>query len=421
MILAVYRGLTTLAAPALRLMLRRRVARGKEIADRLPERRGIDPTPRPAGRLLWLHAASVGETVSLLPVLATLPADLAILLTTGTVTSAALLERRLPELGLADRVRHRFVPLDVPRWVARFLDHWRPDAAALVESEIWPNLITACAARRIPLALVNARLSPSSAANWARLPGLARTLFGSFDRVLAQSAADAARLNALGAPASSVTGNLKYAAPPLPAGPAELARLTTLLAARPAWLAASTHPGEDAPIRAVHERLAPHYPGLLTIIVPRHPERGPDVAAAMAGLPVTRRALGEDPPPTAGIYIADTLGELGLFYRLAPIAFVGRSLGAAGGQNPLEPARLGAAVAVGPAVHNFADIVPALAAAGALTQVPDADALAAFVTRMLDDPAARAAMGEAGRAASAPLTDLPERIAAALVGMIGGS
>ncbi len=420
MILAVYRGLTTLAAPALRLMLRRRVARGKEIADRLPERRGIDPTPRPAGRLLWLHAASVGETVSLLPVLATLPADLAILLTTGTVTSAALLERRLPELGLADRVRHRFVPLDVPRWVARFLDHWRPDAAALVESEIWPNLITACAARRIPLALVNARLSPSSAANWARLPGLARTLFGSFDRVLAQSAADAARLNALGAPASSVTGNLKYAAPPLPAGPAELARLTTLLAARPAWLAASTHPGEDAPIRAVHERLAPHYPGLLTIIVPRHPERGPDVAAAMAGLPVTRRALGEDPPPTAGIYIADTLGELGLFYRLAPIAFVGRSLGAAGGQNPLEPARLGAAVAVGPAVHNFADIVPALAAAGALTQVPDADALAAFVARMLDDPAARAAMGEAGRAASAPLTDLPERIAAALVGMIGG-
>ncbi|MCX7380338.1 MAG: 3-deoxy-D-manno-octulosonic acid transferase [Alphaproteobacteria bacterium] len=420
MILGLYREFTTLAAPALLILLARRAARGKEIAARLPERRGVDATPRPAGRLLWLHAASVGETVSMLPVLAALPGDVAVLMTTGTVTSAALLDRRLPELGLDGRVIHRFVPLDVPRWVARFLDHWRPDAGALVESEIWPNLITACATRGIPLALVNARLSPRSAAKWARLPGLARTLLGGFDRVFAQSDADAARLHALGAPASSLTGNLKYAAPPLPADPVELARLGGLLAGRPVWLAASTHPGEDATVRAVHERLAPRYPGLLTIIVPRHPERGPEVAAAMAGLAVTRRAAGEDPPSGSGVYVADTLGELGLFYRLAPIAFVGRSLGAAGGQNPLEPARLGAAVAVGPAVHNFADIVPALVAAGAVTQVKDIDALGDFVAGMLDDPAARAAMGTAGRAASAALADLPERVAAALVGMIGG-
>ncbi len=421
MMLALYRTLTTLAAPALRLMLARRVARGKEIAGRLPERRGIDATPRPPGRLLWVHAASVGETVSVLPVLAALPGDIAVLLTTGTVTSAALLERRLPELGLGARVRHRFVPLDVPGWTARFLDHWRPDAAALVESEIWPNLISGCGARGIPLALVNARLSRRSAANWARLPGVARGLFGGFDRVLAQSDADAARLHALGAPESSVTGNLKYAAPPLPADAAEFARLGAMLAGRPAWLAASTHPGEEAVVRAVHARLAAGYPGLLSIIVPRHPERGPEVAAAMAGLAVTRRAAGEDPPAGSGVYVADTLGELGLFYRLAPIAFVGRSLGgAAGGQNPLEPARLGCAVAVGPAVHNFADIVPALVAEGAVAQVADGAALADFVAAMLDDPAARAAMGAAGRAASAALADLPERVAGALVGMMGG-
>ena len=417
--LRLYAAASAIAAPALGIMLARRAARGKEIAARLPERRGIDPTPRPAGRLLWLHAASVGETISILPVLAALQPDIAVLLTTGTVTSAALLERRIPELGLADRVRHRFVPLDVPTWVARFLDHWRPDAAALVESEIWPNLIAACAARAVPLALVNARLSPRSHANWRRFPGLARTLFGSFDRVLAQSDADAARLHAIGAPMSTLTGNLKYAAPPLPADAAELARLRSLLAGRPVWLAASTHPGEDAAIRTAHDILAATHPRLLSIIVPRHPERGPALAAAMAPLPITRRAAGQDPPAEAGIHIADTLGELGLFYRLAPIVFVGRSLGAAaGGQNPLEPARLACAVAVGPAVHNFADIVPALIAAGAVAQVADAPALAQFVAHMLADTPARIAMGEAGRIASAALTDLPARVAATLAGMM---
>ncbi len=414
--LALYRGVTTLAAPVLRLMLARRVRRGKEIADRLPERRGIDATPRPAGRLLWLHAASVGESVAILPVLCALPDDLAVLLTTGTVTSATLLARRLPELGLAGRVVHRFVPLDVPAWTGRFLDHWRPDAAALVESEIWPNLIAGCARRGIPLALVNARLSPRSHAAWCRVPGLARMVFGSFDRVMARAAEDAARLHALGAPAAVLEGNLKYAAPALPHDAGELARLRALLADRPVWLAASTHAGEDAPIRAVHERLAARFPGLLTIIVPRHPERGAEVAAVV-GSAVRRRALGEDPPEGAGIWVADTLGELGLFYRLAPIVFVGRSLGAAGGQNPLEPARLGAAVAVGPAVANFADIVPALVAAGAVRQVADIDGLAGFVAEMLVDPARRAAMGAAGVAASAALEDLPRRIAGILTGM----
>jgi 3-deoxy-D-manno-octulosonic-acid transferase len=417
---ALYAGATTLAAPALRLMLRRRAARGKEIAGRLAERRGVDATPRPAGRLLWLHAASVGETVSVLPVLAALPEDISVVLTTGTVTSAALLARRLPELGLEGRVRHRFVPLDVPAWVVRFLDHWRPDGVALVESEIWPNLIAACARRGVKLALVNARLSPGSAAMWQHVPGFARGLFGAFDRVMAQSTGDDARLRTLGAPASLLVGNLKYAGLPLPADEAELARLRALLAGRPAWLAASTHPGEDGPVRAVHERLAATHPGLLTIVVPRPPDRGAAVAAAMAGLAVTRRSAGEDPPAGAGVWVADTLGELGLFYRLAPIAFVGRSLGASGGQNPLEPARLGAAVAVGPAVANFADVVPALVAVGAVAQVVDVGALGDFVAAMLADPARRAAMGAAGQAASAGFGALPGRVAAVLDAMMAG-
>ncbi|KAA5613326.1 3-deoxy-D-manno-octulosonic acid transferase [Rhodovastum atsumiense] len=400
-------------------MLSRRVARGKEIAPRLPERRGIDAAPRPPGRLIWLHAASVGETISVLPLLqalATAPGT--VLMTTGTVTSAALLARRLPELGLEGRVLHRFVPLDVPAWVARFLDHWRPDAAGFVESEIWPNLIIACRRRGIPLMLVNARLSARSFAQWQRLPCLARTLFGAFDRAQAQSEADAARLRRLGARHVSAPGNLKFAAPPLPADTTELARLRARVGDRPVWLAASTYQGEDTLVRRVHETLLPAHPGLLTILVPRHPERGAEIATLLAGLPVSRRALGEDPPEQAGIWIGDTLGELGLQYRLAPIVFVGRSLVPEGGQNPLEAARLGGAVAIGPHAFNFVEPVAVLRAAGALTEVADADALAAWVDALLRDPGRRAAMGRAGTEAASRHAGLPDEVTAMLLGLL---
>ncbi|HVB68565.1 MAG TPA: glycosyltransferase N-terminal domain-containing protein [Acetobacteraceae bacterium] len=416
---ALWSGAARLAAPGLRLLLRRRARRGKEIAARLPERRGIEHEPRPPGPLVWLHAASVGESVSVLPVVAALAAEGAsVLLTTGTVTSTALLARRLPELGLAGRVRHRFAPLDVPRWAARFLDHWQPDAAGFVESEIWPNLLAACAARGIPVALLNARLSPRSFARWRLVPGLARRVLGGFAAVAAQSEADAGRLRRLGAHAVTVPGNLKFAAPELPADPGELARWQAALAGRPVWLAASTHPGEEALVAAAHRALAPAWPGLVTILVPRHPERGAAIAAALAGLAVTRRALGEG-PPGGGIWLADTMGELGLWYRLAPIALVGRSLlPPGGGQNPLEPARLGCAVAVGPYTGNFAEPVARLAAAEAVTTVADAAALARFVAAMLDDPAARAAMGARAARAARGADDLPARLAQALLGLM---
>ncbi len=285
---------TTVATPGLRLALRLRQSRGKEAKGRLPERRGIDLTPRPAGRLIWLHAASVGETLSILPVLPML-AEAArrtspLLLTTGTVTSAELFARRLPELGLAQRVLHRFAPLDVPAWVRRFLDHWRPDAVGFVESELWPNILAACRARGIPVMLINGRLSDRSLARWRRVPGLARQVLGGFAHVQARSETDAARLREFGCCAVTAPGDLKLAAAPLPVDEGELLRLKTMLAGRPVWLAASTHPGEDALVFAVHRALAAEHPGLLTIIAPRHPERGAAIAAEAGDIPVSRRA-----------------------------------------------------------------------------------------------------------------------------------
>jgi 3-deoxy-D-manno-octulosonic-acid transferase len=412
-------AVTTLAVPVLRVVLRRRAARGKEIAGRLPEREGREVTLRPAcGRLLWLHAASVGEAVSLLPVLAALPPHVFILFTTGTVTSARLLEARLPALGLADRVTHRFAPLDVPQWVARFLDHWRPDAACFAESELWPNTLAACAARGIPLALLNARMSVASATWWCNLPGFAAETLARFAFIAAQSAADAGRLQSLGARAVESHGNLKYAAQDLPADDAEVERLRALLAGRPAWLAASTHPGEEDLAAGIHRALAPRFPGLVTGIVPRHPERGATIAAGLGG--AGRRSLGADPD---GLWIADTLGELGLMFRLFPIVFMGKSFsgpgfGAGGGQNPLEPARFGCAIATGPATGNFADPVATMRQAGGLEIVADSNALRDWVACMLTDAAARTAMGEAARRVARAESDLPSVLARRIVDLL---
>ncbi len=406
----------TLLAPAVRLQLRRRVGRGREIAARLPERFGIDATPRPAGVLLWVHAASVGETMSVLPVLALLCPRAKVLLTTGTVTSQALLDQRLPEQGLTGDVMHRFAPLDVPHWVERFLSHWRPDAACFVESELWPNQLAACQARGIKLMLLNARMSDRSFARWRRVPGFARRVLGGFNLVQARGDADADRLRALGARHVDSPGDLKFAAPPLPADPVELARLADIVNGRPVWLAASTHPGEEALIAAVHRTLAQAYPRLLTIIAPRHPDRGEALAAEL-GAP--RRSIGEGPAQDGGIWIADTLGELGLWYRLAPIAFVGRSLIApGGGQNPLEPARLGCAIAVGPYTGNFTDHVALLSEAGGMVQVDGPDGLAAFVSAVMADAEKRHAMGERAAASVRRYADLPAHSAEALLSLL---
>jgi 3-deoxy-D-manno-octulosonic-acid transferase len=412
-LLTVWAAASTIAAPALRVMLRIRQARGKELPGRLPERRGIDATPRPPGRLIWLHAASVGETVSILPLLPGLTDAVAtVLLTTGTVTSARLLVQRL-DPGAAGKVLHRFVPLDVPAWAARFLDHWRPDVAGFVESELWPNLLAACRKRGVPTMLLNARLSERSLARWRLAPELARQVLDGFTLVQPRSETDAVRLRTLGCRRISQAGDLKLAAPPLPADAAELRRLRSLLGERPVWLTASTHPGEERQVLEVHRRLAQVHPSLLTIIAPRHPERAAGIAAD-----VYRSR--SDPPPSQGIWVVDTLGELGLLYRLARIAFVGRSLvPPGGGQNPLEPARLGCAIAVGPYTGNFTDHVTMLRNAGALTVVQGPAELANWVDQLLRDPARRDCMGRAGVAAVQSHGDLPRRTAAALLALLG--
>ncbi len=408
-------GATTLASPALRVMLRYRASRGKEIAARLAERRGIDPVPRPDGQLVWLHAASVGETVSLLPVLAALAElaeDTTMLVTTGTVTSASLLEQRLSAMGLTARVTHRFAPLDVPAWVRRFLDHWRPDAACFVESELWPNTLRACRARAIPAMLINARMSSRSHAAWSRFPWAAHAVLRGFARIHARGEEDATRLRALGAERVEVMGDLKLAAPALPADPAVLREMTERLAGRPVFLAASTHPGEEQLIQIVHNALRSDHPGLLTIIAPRHPERGAELAEA---LHAPSRQCGR-PPPDGGLWIADTLGELGLWYRLSQVAFIGRSLiPPGGGQNPLEPARLGPAIATGPHTDNFTEHVALLRAADALEVTHDVPALTRFAGAMLADPEARRRMGERAKAAVTAPATLPHDTARALL------
>jgi 3-deoxy-D-manno-octulosonic-acid transferase len=353
--------------------------------------------------------------MSVLPVLAALAElapDVTMLLTTGTVTSADLLKQRLPAMGLANRVVHRFAPLDVPAWVARFLDHWRPDAACFVESELWPNTLNACRVRAIPAMLVNARMSARSHAAWSRFPWAAHAVLSGFARIHARGEEDATRLRALGAASIEVTGDLKLAAPPLPADSAVLRDMTQRLSGRPVFLAASTHPGEEAFIQTVHNSLRPHHPGLLTIIAPRHPERGAVLAEALG---CTRRQNGP-PPRCAGIWIADTLGELGLWYRLSHVVFVGRSLiPPGGGQNPLEPARLGRAIATGPHTSNFTDHIALLRAANALEMTADVPALTRFVGAMLADPEARRLMGDRAMAAVRAPETLPGDTARALL------
>ena len=416
MIHAAWAILATLIAPALRPYLRMRARRNKEIAARLAERRGIDHEPRPAGRVLWMHAASVGETESILPVLVELHRQApmtTVLLTTGTVTSAELLGRRLPGLGLERHVVHRFAPLDVPAWVRRFLDHWKPDAACFVESELWPNRIAACRRRGIPLMLINARMSAGSFAWWRRVPRAAERLLSAFDTIRARSEEDAQRLRDLGGRSAIRAGDLKFAAPPLPADTAELDALRARIGDRPVWLAASTHPGEEALIADAHRLLAVDHPGLLTIVAPRHPDRGSAIARELGDAP--RRAAG-DAPPAGGLWIADTLGELGLWFRLAPIVFVGRSLlPPGGGQNPLEPARLGCAILTGPHTGNFTDHHALLRSADAVIVVHDASSLAESVGSLLRDPARGIAMGQRAAAIIGGHEGLPAETAAALL------
>lgn len=396
MALALYRGLTTAAEPLIRYYLTRRCDAGKEDPERLSERFGEASRPRPAGPLVWVHGASVGEAVSALALIERLLAErpgFNVLVTTGTVTSARLLAKRLPRRAL-----HQYVPVDRAGWIQRFLDHWRPDLALWMESELWPNLVRGIADFGTPLVLLNGRMSEPSFRRWQRVPFLIKPLLESFVLCLGQDDAQAQRLAALGAARTRMVGNLKYAAAPLPVDEAELGRLRQAVAGRPVWLAASTHPGEERLVAEAHRAIAACHPDLLTIIVPRHADRGAEIAAdlASAGLAVVRRSARQDPDGGA-VYVADTMGELGLFYRLVELAFVGGSLVPHGGHNPLEPALLGCAVLSGPHTRNFPAVFEEMRAARAVADVADANALAFAVRQLLEEPVRRQALAVAAR------------------------
>ncbi len=385
--LRVYQKLSAAVVPLAPALIKRRLKQGKEDPARVGERRGMSRDVRPHGPLVWIHGASVGEVLAAAALIEKLRAlNIRVLLTSGTVTSAAIVAKRFP----ADII-HQYVPYDSPRYVARFLDHWRPSLALFIESDLWPNLILASAARRLPMVLINGRMSHRSFPRWRRVAGTISALLGRFDICLAQSETDAERFAALGSRNVITTGNLKLDVPAPPADSAKLEQLTSAIEGRPIIVAASTHPGEEDILLKAHRTLAGFFPSLLSVIVPRHPGRGETIAGAIAasGLQVGLRSRGELPAPTTDIYVADTMGELGLFYRLAPIVFMGGSLVEHGGQNPIEAVKLGASIVHGPHVFNFTDVYEALDHAGGARRADTHEALVKQLGQLLADPVAR--------------------------------
>ncbi len=396
-----YSTATRIVAPALPLWLKRRARKGKEDPARLGERYGIASLPRPKqkpdGKLIWLHAASVGESQMLMPVilriLAQCPAH-NIVITTGTVTSAELLGEILP-----DRAVHQYAPADHPKAVANFLAHWKPDLAIFAESELWPNMIMQTKALNIPLALINARMSAASIARWdKRGKKSGRALLGAFDLILAADTKTADGLSWLTGQEVEAAGNLKDAAPALPADKLALQKLKSAIGRRPVWCAASTHVGEESLIGQAALAVKAKKPKALLILAPRHPERAKDVKTELTkmGLRVLRRSSHRMPTDKTDVYLVDQIGTLGLVYRLAKTAFVGGSLlKGLSGHNPLEPARLDCAVITGPHIASFADTYMAMLAFDGVKRILSPDELAPAVLKYLADPKARKAKANA--------------------------
>lgn len=389
--MSLYRIATHIISPLMPIWLYVRMLRGKEDANRIKERFGTPSIKRPKGTVLWLHAASVGEANSVLELIETAlekAPHLNILLTTGTVTSAKLMHSRLP-----DRAIHQYAPIDTPKATERFIRHWHPDLAFWVESELWPNLIHAANDMQCFMGMINARMSKKSYHGWKKREAFARSMLSCFNLIFAQSDDDKVRYENLGARDVLSLGNLKFDAKTLPCDEEKLLDLNQQINDRPVWLAASTHPGEEEQIAQAHGLLISKRPNLLTIIVPRHPSRGDDIASLLRKTgKTTQRSKSTPLEANTQFYLADTLGELGIFYRISDIVFMGGSLVAHGGQNPLEPARLSCALMTGTHTHNFAGITSDMQKEKLLIPVQSAGELAAALDRLLEDTALRARM-----------------------------
>ncbi|MDD3288549.1 MAG: 3-deoxy-D-manno-octulosonic acid transferase [Alphaproteobacteria bacterium] len=380
-----YRLLSNLAAPAISRYLRRRLEEGREDASRFNERLGQSQTPRPPGSLVWCHAASVGEAMSVLSLISALKEnypETTILITTGTVTSAGMLSKRLPK-----DVIHQYVPVDRAPYIRKFLDHWKPDIALWIESELWPNTLDEMRKRRIPAVLLNGRMSEKSFRRWLYVKPWIKSLLSTFHMCLAQTTDEVERFKKLGAKDALYMGNLKYAAATLEYDQDMLEHLQAQIGSRPLWLMASTHKGEDGIAARVHKQLAKRWPDLVTIIVPRHPSRGEEIALEIENLGLTCSSRSKNQPIThlTSIYLADTMGELGLFYRLAPVTCIGGSF-TWGGHNPVEAAQLGCSIVFGPLMTNFSAIAAEMAINNAAIQVKDEDELAKTIELLFNDP-----------------------------------
>ncbi|HUO99734.1 MAG TPA: 3-deoxy-D-manno-octulosonic acid transferase [Rhizomicrobium sp.] len=413
--ITVYRLATKALAPAAPMLLRRRLLRGKESLERADERLGFASAPRPEGTLIWVHGASVGECLAALPLIDALLETTGrnVLVTSGTVTSAKVMHDRLPKKAF-----HQFVPIDTPVATSRFLDHWRPQAGLFVDSDLWPNLVLGARERAVPLALVNARMSQRSFESWRWARATAKTILSSFQICLAQDDDIAARFRALGAGDVRVIGSLKADAPVLPADLAKLEALRQAIGGRPIFLAAQTHAGEEETILPAHDALRRSFPDLLTIIVPRHPPRGPDISMLCGPRNNLLRSTGGNPGPDTAIYIADTMGELGLFYRLTRFCFVGGSLIRHGGQNPLEPAKLECGVMAGPHTFNFTTAYETVFAAQGAGRVNSSGDIVALASKLLGNAGAAEAMGEAAAEGAQTLGGAVAKTAAAVTKML---
>lgn len=398
-LLWLYKKGMTAGEPVIRALLKRRAGKGKEITERLSERYGIPSRARPDGTLIWVHVASVGEAQSMLSLINLILEQMSqahVLVTSVTVTSAQLLAERLPE-----RAFHQFSPIDHPGWVRHFLNHWKPDLVLWAESELWPNTLHLLSKRHVPVALLNAHMSAGSFRNWSRAKKMSLDMLSVFTVILAQTQEDADRYIQLGGRSVVLTENLKYAAQPLPCDAQDLKKLQDAIGHRTVWLYASTHDGEEELAAEIHARLSKEFPSLLSIIAPRHPNRREEIAAKLP--PAHTLFRGEDkklPQPDTQIYVADTLGEMGLLYRAAGLACIGRSFSrdGGGGHNPIEPALLRCAILSGPNVQNLAQIYADMSAESAAIIAETPEKLEKTLHDLLSSPARLKELQESGYA-----------------------
>ncbi|NJS38703.1 MAG: 3-deoxy-D-manno-octulosonic acid transferase [Rhodobacteraceae bacterium] len=370
--------------PVMRVVLRRRLAQGKEDPARIGEKLGQPTLPRPDGPLVWVHAVGLGEVLALRPLIDALQVQqpgLGVLVTSTARSSAQVIGANLPAGAL-----HQMLPLDGPDFLRAFLDHWHPDLSIWSEQDLWPGAVHDAAKRGIPLAYVNARMNAASYAKRARIAGIYRATVARFARVLAQDAESADNLRKLGATNVRQMRSLKPAAQPLNADPGDLAQLQAQLAGRKVWVAASTHAADEAVVIAAHARLHAQNPAWLLILTPRLPARAAEVGTSLAatGLTYAQRSLHQPPQPQTAVLLADTFGELGLWYRLAQCAFVGGSFGGLGGHNPWEAVCLGLPVLSGPDTANFRADYAELAAQGLAQVLPEDGSATALVENVLN-------------------------------------